>query len=198
MSTARSKTPLSTVWDGWILGERGRWRVWLSEGAEAVIQEAASTAHPKETGGVLIGVLAGSRPWVTHAVHAPSPTSTGTSYEIPAGARRKAVERERRVDPRVGYLGDWHSHPADVDPSRCDETTMAYVAEDPRADCARPLLFVLRRAGDDYWVDARQWMGRSLRELQVLQAGALAVGARARPPRRRTVRKIAKSLRGRR
>lgn len=177
--------------------ERGRWRIWLSEEAEAVIKESAREAHPHETGGVLVGVLAGTRPWVTYAVHVPSPTSTGTSYEIPAGARRRAVNEARRMDPRLGYLGDWHSHPADIEPSRCDATTMAHLAADARADCAWPLLIVLRRACEDYWVDARQWTGRSLRVLQVVRAGPLAVGAPPRPPRRRTLRRITKTLRGR-
>lgn len=180
-----------------MLSERGRWRVWLSETAESTIKDAAQSAHPRETGGVLIGVLTGSRPWVTHAVHVPSPTSTSTSYEIPAGARRRAVDRARRFDPRVGYLGDWHSHPADVDPSTCDERTMAKVAADPYAYCTMPLLFVLRRVSDGYWVDARQWTGRSLRALQILRAGPLAAGAPARPTRRK-LRRITKALRGRR
>jgi proteasome lid subunit RPN8/RPN11 len=164
--------------------ERGRWRVWLSEEAEAIITDSGRAAHPRETGGVLIGVLAGSRPWVTDAVHVPSRHSTGNTYEIPAGARRRAVEKARQKDPRVGYLGDWHSHPADVGPSQCDQTTMASIAADARAGCSRPLLLVLRRAQAEYAIDARQWTGGALRVLRVVRAGALAPDGPRRPRRR--------------
>lgn len=161
-----------------------------------MMKEEARVDHPRETGGVLIGVLAGSRPWVTHAVHVPSPRSSGTSYEIPAGARRRAVDRARCFDQRVGYLGDWHSHPVDVEPSERDATTMKRVAVDPYAECSMPLLLVLRRVGDDYWVDARQWRGRSLQSLQVLRAGPLSSGGPLRPRRWRRLRTITKTVRG--
>jgi hypothetical protein len=35
------------------------------------------------------------------------------------------VDEERRLDRRVGYLGDWHSHPADAPPSPTDKATLA-------------------------------------------------------------------------
>ena len=179
------------------MNERGRWRVWLTEEAEVVMACAAQAAHPRETGGVLIGVLTGTRPWITHAVHVPSKASSGTSYELPVGARRRSVDRARRLDFRVGYLGDWHSHPSDIGPSTCDFSTMAAIAADQASGCARPLLLVLRRVEEDYWVDAQQWAGRSLRPLQVLRAGPLETGAPSRRGRAKSLRRFAKSLRGR-
>jgi hypothetical protein len=122
------------------------WRVWIAEEAAATVTRAAAAAHPRETGGVLVGVHThGSRPWVTHAVELRSPKATGTFYEVPAGARRKAIARLRRRDPRLGYVGEWHAHPADVPPSPVDMETIAQLASDRDAGCDRPLLLVARR-----------------------------------------------------
>jgi hypothetical protein len=62
---------------------------------------------------------------VTHAAELRSPKATETFYEVPIGARRKAVTRLRRRDPRLGYLGEWHVHPSDVAPSPVDTETIA-------------------------------------------------------------------------
>jgi len=150
------------------------WRVWLAEEAAATITRAAVSAHPHETGGVLVGVHThGSRPWVTDAVELRSAKATGTFYEVPVGARRKAVTRLRRRDPRLGYLGEWHAHPADVTPSPVDTETIARLASDPEAGCDRPLLLVARRTPTGYVLDARQLSRRTLRELQVIAAGPI-------------------------
>jgi proteasome lid subunit RPN8/RPN11 len=181
------------------------WRMWLSEKAEWQMVEAASAIHPRETGGVLVGVLVGGRPWVAEAVHIPSQHSTHTTYELPTGARRRAVEHSRSRDPRVGYLGDWHSHPADVEPSRTDSGSMALVAVDSDAGCDRPVLLVLRRRDEGYALDARQWTGASLRRLRVVLAGPLPPvdSGRVSPTRgsaklrRRGLRKITAAVRRR-
>lgn len=169
------------------MAEAPLWRCWLSESAAEEIRAAASNAHPNETGGVLVGVLTGTRPWVTDAIHVPSKKATPTWYEIPAGARRKAVRAARRADHRVGYLGDWHAHPADVGPSGTDLATMRKLAADPRADCVRPLLVIARRDGVDYKIDARQFVNMRLRPLRVISAGALEL-PEARQRKRRSKR----------
>jgi hypothetical protein len=150
------------------------WRVWIAEEAAATIVLAAAAAHPDETGGVLVGVHThGSRPWVTHAVELRSPKATGTFYEVPPGARRKAIARLRRRDPRLGYLGEWHVHPADAAPSPVDTETIARLAADPDAGCHRPLLLVARRTSTGYVLDARQLSHRLLRDLQIIATGPL-------------------------
>jgi hypothetical protein len=150
------------------------WRVWIAEEAAATITRAAAVARPNETGGVLVGVHThGSRPWVTHAAELRSPKATGTFYEVPIGARRKAVTRLRRRDPRLGYLGEWHVHPADLAPSSVDTETIARLAADPDAGCDRPLLLVARRTPTGYLLDARQLSRRTLQELQIIATGPI-------------------------
>jgi hypothetical protein len=175
------------------------WRVWITEEAAATITRAAAAAHPDETGGVLVGVYThGSRPWVTHAAELRSAKATGTFYEVPAGARRKAVARFRRRDARLGYLGEWHVHPADFAPSPVDTETITRLAADRDAGCERPLLLVARRRSAGYVLDARQLSHRTLRELRMIATGPLTtpeVSRRAtKTPRLRLLHRI--SIRG--
>jgi proteasome lid subunit RPN8/RPN11 len=159
-----------------VSGAAGAWRVWLSEKAQATINEAAAAAHPCETGGILVGVIGhagggSGRPWVTHAVEVRSRESGPTRYALPGGAREPIVRELRKTDLRLGYLGDWHSHPVNVDPSGTDVAAIASIAI--TGDCPRPVLFVVRRMNGCYEIDARQWTGASLRRLQVRDAGPL-------------------------
>ncbi len=149
------------------------WHVWITEAARDTLIVAARRAHPSETGGVLIGVLAWGRPWVTHTNEISARRSSATYFELPSGARNRAVAQLRKKDSRLGYLGDWHSHPCDVGPSSADETAMAKLALN--GDCMRPLLFLVRRAGDKNEIDPRQWTGASLRRLRIVEAGPLPV-----------------------
>ena len=150
----------------------GMWRVWLTETVRDALIAAAHRGHPRETGGVLIGVLAWGRPWVTHAKEISSGSRTDTYFELPSGARNRAVFQLRRNDSRLGYLGDWHSHPADVGPSDKDNATMARLAL--QGDRRHPLLFIVRRTRDQYEIDPRQWTGASLRRLHIIKAGPLS------------------------
>ena len=176
-------------------GPTRAWRVWISDGAREDMIKAAAATHPTETGGVLVGVVLGGgpgigRPWVTQAVEVLSRRRGPSQYELPAGARERAVMRLRKHDTRLGYLGDWHSHPLNIDPSRTDADSMASISI--TGDCRRPLLFVLRRVDDGYEVDARQWTGAALRRVQVRASGPLLPHRlAARRPRRR----LAKLLR---
>lgn len=170
----------------------GQWRAWLTETARLELEAAADNAHPKETGGILIGVnTAGTRPWIVPAVEIPSKESGGAHYVVPAGRRRKEVERVRtQYDRRLGYLGEWHSHPLDVEPSPTDRDSIRAIAADSASGCARPVLLVARRVRDGYVLDARQLDRHSLRPLNLIAAGQLLpveVSARKRRSLRSTV-----------
>jgi proteasome lid subunit RPN8/RPN11 len=161
---------------------------WLAEAAQATIEKAAADGHPNEVGGVLIGVLTEvDRPWVTEAVVIPSARPSGTYFELPEGARPDAVDRARARDSRLGYLGDWHSHPADVGPSSLDRQTMRAVAEDPEAAWPEPILLIVRRRGCGYRLDVRQLVRGRLRKARVTMSGGLIEdGGPVRPRRVRS------------
>jgi Prokaryotic homologs of the JAB domain len=151
------------------------------------LERAAADAHPKETGGILVGVhTAGLRPWIVHAVEIPSKDSGRAHYVVPARRRRQVVERLRKLhDPRLGYLGEWHSHPMDVGASSTDLESIQAIANDRASGCQRPVLFVVRRAGGGYALDARQLDRRSLRPLNLIAAGPLSP-PETKPRRRRS------------
>jgi hypothetical protein len=171
------------------MSSSGRWRAWLTESARLDLEAAAFAAHPKETGGILVGVhTRGSRPWIVHAVEIPSKHSGGGNYVLPTGQRRKEVERIRKgCDGRLGYLGEWHSHPLDVGPSATDLDSIRDIAGDPASGCARPVLLVARRVDRGYALDAQQLDRHTLRPLSLIAAGAL-LPVDAPPRKRRSLR----------
>lgn len=120
--------------------------VLLTEAAQQAVFDAAAAAHPQETGGILVGVLANSNPWITHAIELPSTQRGPTHYTVPRGTTH-AVTTAREQDPRVGYLGEWHTHPADVGPSSTDRATMRNLAW--FGTTISPVLVVIRRRPDD-------------------------------------------------
>jgi proteasome lid subunit RPN8/RPN11 len=167
-----------------------RWRAWLTEAARDVIIAAAAAAYPNETGGVLLGVLTRGRPWITTATEVPHARATGTYYELEAGAAPAIVDAMALLDARLGYLGEWHSHAADVGPSSLDERSMRGIAADPTAECEHPVLIIARRCGSGYELDGRQFRRRRLRAVHLIAAGPLSPpGSELKPnPRTHEVR----------
>lgn len=155
-----------------MLSRSSRWRAWICESAAESLIAAAVAAHPLEAGGILVGVHVGTRPWITHVVQVRSAESGPLRYELPAGARHSVVARMRRQDSRLGYVGEWHSHPADSGPSLKDIESLERIAADRTSGCPRPLLVVVRRARGRYLLDAGQFV-RRLRAVRLVACGPL-------------------------
>ncbi|TWS22794.1 hypothetical protein FK268_17450 [Tsukamurella sputi] len=145
----------------------------LSESAQATMLGAAATAHPNETGGILIGVHTdGGDPWVTCAMEIATNDRGRRHYKIPPGITQPSVHAARRTDPRVGYLGDWHSHPADVGPSPTDLATLAmYSIKHPRIP--NPTLIVVRNTPIGRALDVRRIVTVAPRPCEVQLTGDL-------------------------
>lgn len=144
--------------------------VYVSESVLERLQVGADRAHPLETGGILIGVTAGNSSWVTDAREFDSPERTPARFILPGGVTQRAVRDARRLDGRLGYLGDWHSHPADVPASRTDLFTTRTTALAMR----RPvLLLVVRRRGTTYALDMSTTRGTRIVPCCILPTGDL-------------------------
>lgn len=87
----------------------------------------ALAALPHETGGILVG-------WHDHqtiVVTGMLPVTdkkAGRSHYVRNHARAQKVLNAHRAtcgDDRVGYVGEWHSHPAPQPPSHIDYNTIA-------------------------------------------------------------------------
>jgi proteasome lid subunit RPN8/RPN11 len=136
---------------------RGQSRVVLAEEALQSMVAAASRAAPVETGGVLIGVDLPDGVWITRALEVRLVAGTRTAFRIPAGATHQVVDLIRQADPRLGYIGDWHSHPADLPASPRDLRSLAAIAVGVFRSTR--LMGVLRASGEAWQFDLHR-MGR--------------------------------------
>lgn len=148
--------------------------VLLAESAETLMREAAVRAHPHETGGILVGVWAEGRPWVTHACEVRSPDAGPTHYVLPVGATRNLVEQMRRIDARVGYLGDWHTHPRDATASGVDRRTVRRQTARGHSD-AGIVLLIARRQGAGHVFDGYLANRSGVRPVSIVRTGDLAL-----------------------
>jgi integrative and conjugative element protein (TIGR02256 family) len=99
------------------------------------MQARGSDALPNETGGVLLGYIATTA--TTTTVHVascleiPDPDATHTSYQLDPGRAETAMRDDRAAndpDGEHGYVGDWHTHPANQPASSHDLDTLFRVA----------------------------------------------------------------------
>ena len=101
---------------------------YVAEDALVVVRQFAQAAAPHETGGLIVGVATAHGVWITDFVEVQVTTRRRSRFEIPAGATHAAIDALRAEDHRLGYLGDWHSHPTDVGPSGVDFATLRDLA----------------------------------------------------------------------
>lgn len=135
--------------------------------------EAATVALPKETGGILIGYRTADGVFVTGAIEVRDRRATRTSYRR---SHRQATKRLAEAleleapDSPVGYVGEWHSHPAPQPPSGQDLTALAETALVATDDI---VLVVLSRERDEWRV--------SLAEARIVsRSGSGSVASRRR------------------
>lgn len=89
-------------------------------------QTLADASPMREVGGVLFGFRNGRDVHVEDIIQVFDPTATGTRFVLRAGPRDEAIRVYRATlatNSIVGYVGTWHSHPADADPSGTDRRT---------------------------------------------------------------------------
>jgi integrative and conjugative element protein (TIGR02256 family) len=118
-------------------------RVVVASNATDFIAQRAQQAAPKETGGLLLGWWEDTTVVIGHAVEVPDPnatTSTWTRHEDAAQATLEAALRDLG-HPWLGYVGDWHSHPAMLDASPTDELSLRRAS----SQYAKPLALLVHQ-----------------------------------------------------
>lgn len=84
---------------------------------------------PVETGGILLGFRTRDLVVVTRTLTVPDPISSRSGYlRHHRRAQARLVAGRGDAPPVVGYVGEWHTHPADVGPSRTDLRALEAVA----------------------------------------------------------------------
>lgn len=147
--------------------------IWVAEQVLENIREWAIAAWPDEAGGILAGVLAGSRVWVTHVARISPLEAWPSRYEIPAGATEPAIARLQKEDANLGYLGEWHSHPSDLGPSATDAMAMAAIAKDPAAGRREPLLILARYRLGGFVLETYEFRAGAIRPVKATFSGPL-------------------------
>lgn len=129
--------------------------VLLAESAAEELIKRSGSSIPFETGGILLGMLGDGEPWIVRAIEIPSATPAPRAYKLPAGVTKAAVGEARKKDPRLGYLGDWHSHPADAAASGIDiRTYLRSLWFAFRQTEQLPLLVIVRLTSSGWVLDA--------------------------------------------
>lgn len=136
----------------------------VHDDAQATIAAAAVAAEPFETGGILLGWWNEGAVVVRYAVevHDPAATSSGWTRNEHQSQAALASALELHQHPWLGYVGDWHTHPAPCGPSGQDERSIRRASR----SYATALLLLVRRS--DGHLDARA--ARAGRKLSVALA----------------------------
>lgn len=93
-----------------------RWEVRFANGLVEKMKQAMRNARPSETGGLLVGMVHGKRRivYVTRLLEAPG-GSEGSPMAFIRGVGNlpeTITDIEERSGGLIGYVGEWHSHPA--------------------------------------------------------------------------------------
>lgn len=149
--------------------------VLITETAIADLKTMAAVGLPCESGGILVGVKARRTVWIVGAIELLGDNSPG-HYTVPKGATHNAVLQAREtIDPRVGYVGDWHSHTDGAGPTSTDRAVMRTIAWFVTPPTWRgPCFLLLRRSETGFAVDGYRASFPRLVPVDLLPTGPLA------------------------
>ena len=119
----------------------------MPEAALEIIDHAVSSAHPRETGGILVGYYEANlrTAVISEAGRPPKDSRAGRSWFI-RGYRRLSewLHNLWEQSPRRYYLGEWHYHPSVVvEPSDEDFAQMVDISRNRRYRCPEPVLLIV-------------------------------------------------------
>jgi integrative and conjugative element protein (TIGR02256 family) len=148
-------------------------RAWITESAHNVLVDLAGQSAPLETGGILVGVLRDDDPWIVMAVEIEDPGRGRSRFTIPQDVTPAVIELTRQIDARFGYVGDWHTHPANLPTSEIDKGTLQRSARRPRRGKQPALLIVVRARPEGWDVEAFADAGAGAEPLELRLTGEL-------------------------
>lgn len=132
--------------------------IFTSRAAFALASRHAREAAPHETGGILIGWHEGTNIVVDHFLLVPDLAATNGDYWRRHGqASNSLIEfLDGANDSRLGYVGEWHSHPRPSAASATDICSITAIVKEARSPVA---LIVLMLAHDGVAVTADSRVG---------------------------------------
>jgi integrative and conjugative element protein (TIGR02256 family) len=130
----------------------GEWRIVTDDGALAKMADFRRAKLPRETGGVLLGQYDLQRRIINVVDIVPSPRDSREEpfayYRGCDGLPEVIDDAQRRTGGQLGYIGEWHSHPAGYS-SRPSEDDCKQFGWLKRALSPEGLPTLLVIAGDD-------------------------------------------------
>lgn len=118
----------------------------LSDAVISNLRLIAATAHPNETGGLLLGWWEGHVPTISAAIEVHDPGADRSQWsrlEHTATVAFTSAIKEAN-NPNLGYIGDWHSHPANIGASVRDTHNLMRIS---RQYSEALVLVVVRKSG---------------------------------------------------
>lgn len=114
----------------------------INDSAMTTINTASEGSAPNETGGLLLGWWEDGTIVIADAVEVVDTAASGTSWIRRETLAQTTLNRflANRQNDRLGYVGDWHSHPAPVGASGTDLTSLSRAS----LQYERPLAMVVR------------------------------------------------------
>jgi len=127
---------------------RRKVKISIEQSAKTRIHGIAEAAAPNETGGILLGWWTKNGIVVESAIEVHDPAATGTSWARHEDTAQAALHAELgRLDhPWLGYVGDWHSHPATVGASGVDLASLVRASRQYKS----PLALVVHQPGGQF------------------------------------------------
>lgn len=130
------------------------WRVVCDDGLQEKLKEKRREALPNETGGVILGYIDQKLKtiFMVDVLDAPPDSKASPTYFVRGaeGLNERIENAAARTANIVGYIGEWHSHPAFIPPSPSgyDKKLVNYLAEALADDGLPVLMVIIGRNGD--------------------------------------------------
>lgn len=120
----------------------------VAQGALTLASRHARDGLPKEVGGILVGWREGADVIVVQdllLVPHDSPSHFRYDRDHPPADELLQQHLAQAANPHLGYVGEWHSHPAPQPPSNMDLSTIRSIA----ARLAQPIALIVLMAHRD-------------------------------------------------
>jgi integrative and conjugative element protein (TIGR02256 family) len=104
----------------------------------------ALEARPMETGGILLGWHEEDTIVVSHVLQIGDPRASMHQYIRNDEAAQRALDTFQSVSPdgKIGYVGEWHSHPVAQPPSQIDYDSLRQLAQEAQHQVAMAVFAV--------------------------------------------------------
>ncbi len=125
----------------------------LADEARAKILEESKRCFPCETGGMLVGRVNDKGVQIL-CVTGPGPQAQHSEHEFRRDGEYSQNVLDELVDNAQGeydYIGEWHSHPANVGPSAKDFQSLRWIAQNNKYAVTNPILGICRKRTGNIW-----------------------------------------------